>query len=70
MSANDKPVEVGQIVEAQPNNIYKIELLDGTIVKGYAAGKLRQNRINLLIGDKVKFEVDEYGNNNRIVRRL
>lgn len=70
MSANDKEVKVGQIVEAQPNNVYKIELPTGEIVKGYASGRLRQNRINILIGDKVKFEVDEYGTNNRIIRRL
>lgn len=70
MSTSDKQVEVGLVIEAHPNNIYKIEKSDGIVVKGYLAGRLRQNRINVLIGDKVKFEIDEYGNNNRIIRRL
>lgn len=70
MLKNNKDVDVGYIEEIYPGNIYKIKTLDGRIIKGYLAGRLRRARISVLIGDKVKYDVDEYGAHNRITRRL
>ena len=70
MSKSNKEVRVGQIVEVHPNNIYKIDDFNGNIIKGYLAGRLKRARLSIIIGDEVKYEVDEYGNNNRITRRL
>lgn len=70
MPKKDELIETGIVVEAHPNNIYKIEKEDGTIVKGYLSGKMRKFRINVLIGDKVEYVVDNLGGNNRIIKRV
>lgn len=70
MSKTEKQTAVGRVIEMHPNNIYMVECIDGSIVKGYLAGKLKRARLSVLIGDKVKFEIDEYGANYRITRRL
>lgn len=63
-------IDTGTIVEAMPNLLYKVELDDGKIVKAYTGGKMKHNKIRMLVGDKVEFVVDLQGNNNRIVKRL
>lgn len=60
----------GIVVEALPNTLFRVEL-NGTkeIVLAYLAGKMRMNRIRVLIGDKVELELDPYGGRARITRR-
>jgi translation initiation factor IF-1 len=36
----------------------------------YLAGRMRLNRVRVLVGDKVKVELDEYGGKGRIVQRM
>jgi len=36
----------------------------------YLAGKMRMNKIRVLVGDRVEVKVDPYGGKGRIVRRL
>ncbi|MEK9182258.1 MAG: translation initiation factor IF-1, partial [Patescibacteria group bacterium] len=38
-------------------------------IMAYLSGKMRMNRIRVLIGDKVVVELDEYGGKGRIVKR-
>ena len=63
----------GTVVEALPNTLFRVKL-DGTdpeqIVLAYLAGKMRMNRIRVLIGDKVELELDPYGGRARVTRRL
>ncbi len=61
----------GRVVEALPNTLFKVEL-DGTteVILAYLAGKMRMNRIRVLIGDKVELELDPYGGRARITRRF
>ncbi len=61
----------GRVVEAMPNTLFKVEL-DGTkeVILAYLAGKMRMNRIRVLIGDKVELELDPYGGRARITRRF
>lgn len=61
----------GTIVEALPNTLFRVEL-DNTkeVILAYLAGKMRMNRIRVLIGDKVELELDPYGGRARITRRL
>lgn len=61
----------GTVVEALPNTLFRVEL-DSTkqIVLAYLAGKMRMNRIRVLIGDRVELELDPYGGRARITRRL
>ncbi|MDO8623773.1 MAG: translation initiation factor IF-1 [bacterium] len=40
------------------------------LVLAYLAGKMRMNRIRVLMGDQVEMVLDPYGGRARIVRRL
>ncbi len=61
----------GVVTEALPNAFFrvKIEKTEEEILT-YLAGKMRLNRIRVLIGDKVEVELDPYGGKGRIVRRM
>lgn len=61
----------GTIVEALPNTLFRVELENTKeVILAYLAGKMRMNRIRVLIGDKVELELDPYGGRARITRRL
>lgn len=61
----------GVVTEALPNTLFRVKL-DGTgeEIMAYLAGKMRLHRIRVLIGDKVKVELDPYGGKARISKRL
>ena len=50
----------GTCLEVLPNQMYKVELENGHTVIAYAAGKMKQNKIRVLMGDKVKVEISPY----------
>jgi len=61
----------GTVVEALPNTLFRVELDNSKeIILAYLAGKMRMNRIRVLIGDKVELELDPYGGRARVTRRL
>jgi len=61
----------GTVVEALPNTLFRVELENTKeVILAYLAGKMRMNRIRVLIGDKVELELDPYGGRARITRRL
>ena len=60
----------GVVTEALPNTLFKVELEDGRETLAYLAGKMRLNRIKVLIGDRVEIFMDEYGGKGRVVKRL
>ncbi len=60
----------GTITEALPNTSFKVELLDKREVLAYLSGKMRMNRIKVLVGDRVDVVLDPYGTKGRIVKRL
>lgn len=62
---------MGVVTEALPNTLFKVKL-DGqeNEIMAYLAGKMRMNHIRVLIGDKVKVEIDPYGGKGRISKRL
>jgi translation initiation factor IF-1 len=63
-------IKIGQVVEAMPNTLFKVEFEDGQQMLTYLAGKMRLHRIRVLIGDKVEVMIDPYGGKGRIIRRL
>lgn len=65
-----KGTVTGQVVEALPNTLFRVELADGEQVLSYLAGKMRLHRIRVLVGDRVEIIKDPYGGRARIVRRL
>lgn len=71
--AKEKPIIVtGVVIESLPNVMFRVELdTNGIIILCQASGKLRQNFIKILVGDKVKIEMSPYDlTRGRIVTRL
>jgi translation initiation factor IF-1 len=71
---NDKPekeVANGVVTETFPNTLFKVRL-DGqdSEILAFLGGKMRLNRIRVVIGDKVVVELDKYGGKGRITRRF
>ncbi len=61
----------GVIVDALPNATFRVEIQSGVKILGYISGKMRQNEIRILDGDKVELELSPYDlTKGRIVRRL
>lgn len=58
------------VVEALPNTMFRVSLDDGQEIIAYLSGKMRMNRIKVLVGDNVEILPDPYGGKARIVRRL
>lgn len=76
--ASSKDTMIGTVVEALPNNEFKIEFDVGQkiygvpvrqIVRCYVSGKMRHNSIHVVIGDKVECVVPAGSSIGRIVRR-
>jgi translation initiation factor IF-1 len=66
-----KETATGIVLEAYPNTIFKVRLEgDRGEILTYLAGKMRLNRIKILVGDRVEVLLDEYGGKGRIIRRL
>ena len=50
----------GKVEEVLPNAMFRVKLEQGPVVLGHISGKMRQNRIQILQGDKVKVEMSPY----------
>jgi len=66
---------VGTVIEALPNTLFRVEMDESgekeeEVILVYLAGKMRIHRIRVLVGDKVKIQLDAYGGRGRIVQRL
>lgn len=68
--SNSKDLANGLIIECLPNTTFKIQKPDGSTTTAYLGGKMKINKIRLMVGDKVEYVIDKYGNNNRITSRL
>jgi translation initiation factor IF-1 len=71
MAADQNKTSVnGVVTEALPNTFFRVKLEDGTELLTYLAGKMRMNRIRVLVGDKVRLELEPYGGKGRIIQRM
>jgi|TARA_Y100000389_G_scaffold172566_1_gene181058 translation initiation factor IF-1 len=72
MAKNSDIIEVeGEIKEVLPNQTFKVELDNGHNVICYTGGKMRQFRIRLVAGDRVKLDMTPYDlDKGRITFRL
>ena len=62
---------IGVVTEALPNAFFRVKRDDtGEEMLTYLSGKMRLNRIRVLIGDRVFVEIDPYGGKGRIVKRI
>lgn len=61
MTKNDDSIELeGVIVEVLPNQTFKVKLENDHLVTCYTGGKMRQFRIRLVQGDRVKIQMTPY----------
>lgn len=61
----------GKILQVLPNQIFKVELENGHIITCYTGGRLRKNKIRMILGDKVRVEMTPYDlSKGRITFRL
>ena len=51
---------VGVVLELLPNAMFKVKLENDHEVLAHTSGKLRKNRIRVLVGDKVDVEMTPY----------
>ena len=57
--AKEKGVEVeGRVVETLPNAMFRVELDNGHQVLAHVSGRMRQNFIKILTGDRVLLELN------------
>jgi len=67
----EKLIFEGEVVEALPNAIFRVELDNNQIVLAYISGKIRLHYIKILPGDRVQLEMSPYDlTKGRITRRL
>lgn len=50
----------GAVVELLPNAMFRVRLDNGHEVLAHTSGKMRKNRIRVLVGDKVNVEMTPY----------
>jgi translation initiation factor IF-1 len=61
MSTKEEKIEVeGEVVEALPSTMFRVELDGGQSVLATISGKMRKHYIRILPGDKVKVELSPY----------
>ncbi len=60
MSKSDVIEIEGVVLEKLPNTMFQVELVNGHKVIAHISGKLRQNFIRILPGDKVTLELSPY----------
>ena len=72
MAKSDDVIEFeGQIIDVLPGQSFKVELENEHIVVCYTSGRLRKNRIRLVLGDRVRVEVTPYDlTKGRVTYRL
>jgi translation initiation factor IF-1 len=60
----------GDIVDVMPNAMFKVKTEMGHTILAHISGKMRQNQIRILMGDKVELECSPYDlKRGRITRR-
>ncbi len=50
----------GLVLELLPNAMFRVKLDNGHEVLGHTSGRMRKNRIRVLVGDWVKVEMTPY----------
>lgn len=74
-SKNEKVLTVrGVVTEALPSTLFRVKLENSeeetNEMLAYLSGKMRMNRIKVLVGDLVEIVLDPYGGKGRIIKRL
>jgi translation initiation factor IF-1 len=71
--AKDDIIELtGQVEEVLPGNMFRVKVDNiATVLLCYMAGRLKQHKIRIILGDKVRVEVSPYDlTKGRVTYRL
>ena len=61
MANKEEAIEMeGEVVEALPNTMFRVQLDNDHEVLAHISGKMRMNYIRILPGDRVKVELSPY----------
>jgi translation initiation factor IF-1 len=61
MAVKEEKIEVeGDVVEALPSTMFRVQVDDGPQVLATVSGKMRENYIRILPGDRVNVELSAY----------
>jgi len=60
MAGADTNMIDGKVIEALPNTMFKVELVDGRVVLATLKGILRRRYVRIFPGDKVVVEMTKY----------
>ena len=70
MAKQDQISMSGVVEEVLPNAMFRIKLENSHTILGHISGKMRQHKIQILLGDTVKVEMSPYDlTKGRIVYR-
>lgn len=70
MAKNDIISMEGIVQKVLPNALFRVKLETGSEILGHISGRMRQNKIQILEGDRVQLEISPYDlSKGRIVFR-
>jgi translation initiation factor IF-1 len=59
--AKEELIEMrGKVLEILPNAMYRVELENGHTILAHSSGRMRKNKIRVLLGDDVTVEMTPY----------
>lgn len=58
--SKEKITREGVVIESLPGLSFRVRLDDGEEILAHLSGKMRLNRIRVLVGDRVKLEMSPY----------
>ena len=68
---NNQEEATGSVDETLPNTLFRVTVENtNNQVLAYLSGRMRMNRIKVLVGDKVSLVLDPHGGRARITKRL
>jgi translation initiation factor IF-1 len=60
MSKEDLIEFSGVVTEVLPNAMFRVKLENDHVILAHSSGRMRKNRIRVLVGDKVTVEMTPY----------
>jgi translation initiation factor IF-1 len=61
VAKQDDTIEMmGRVEEVLPGAMFRVRLENTALVLGHLSGRMRQNKIQVLLGDKVRTEMSVY----------
>ena len=60
MAKEDLIEFTGEVIEVLPNVMFRVKLENGHVILAHTSGRMKKNRIRVLVGDKVNVEMTPY----------